>query len=59
MYLIRKMTNLSFPDIGKEFSRDHTTAMHSIRKVESIISNPDHPLNRTLQEIMSNINSKL
>jgi chromosomal replication initiator protein len=59
MYLIRKMTNLSFPDIGKEFNRDHTTAMHGIKKVESAISNPDHPLNRTLQEIMSNINSKL
>ena len=59
MYLIRKMTNLSFPDIGKEFNRDHTTAMHGIKKVESAISNPDHPLNRTLQEIISNINSKL
>ena len=26
MYLVRKMLNLSYPDIGREFGRDHTTA---------------------------------
>ena len=30
MYLIRRMTNLSLNDIGKEFGdRDHTTVLHS------------------------------
>ena len=35
MYLIRRLTNLSLSEIGKEFDgRDHTTVMHSIEKVE-------------------------
>ena len=35
MYVTRNMTDLSFPDIGKEFgNRDHTTVMHACRKVE-------------------------
>ena len=35
MYLIRRMTNLSLNDIGKEFGdRDHTTVLHSLDKVE-------------------------
>ena len=35
MYLIRKLTNLSLPDIGNEFAKDHTTVMHAIKKVEA------------------------
>ncbi len=36
MYVTRNMTDLSFPDIGKEFgSRDHTTVMHACRKIEA------------------------
>jgi chromosomal replication initiator protein len=36
MYLARKMTNSSFPDIAKKFgNRDHTTVMHAVRKVET------------------------
>lgn len=35
MYLIRRMTNLSLNDIGKEFGdRDHTTVLHSLDQVE-------------------------
>ena len=34
MYLVRKLTNLSLPDIGKEFGRDHSTVIHSLKKVE-------------------------
>lgn len=35
MYVTRNMTDLSFPDIGKEFGgRDHTTVMHACRKIE-------------------------
>lgn len=36
MYVTRNMTELSFPDIGKEFgNRDHTTVMHACRKIEA------------------------
>ncbi len=35
MYLSKKMTTKSLPDIGRRFSgRDHTTVIHAIKKVE-------------------------
>ena len=34
IYLIRKLTNLSLPEIGKEFGKDHSTILYAIRKVE-------------------------
>ena len=37
MYLIRTLTNLSLPDIGKIFNRNHSTVLVSIRKIESQI----------------------
>jgi chromosomal replication initiator protein len=37
MYLSRELTNLSLPDIGRNFGgRDHTTVLHACKKVESI-----------------------
>ena len=33
MYLARTMTTLSLPAIGIHFGRDHTTALHAIRKI--------------------------
>ena len=59
MYLIRKLTNLSLPDIGREFSRDHSTVLHSIRKVENTIADATNPLNDTIRDITANINNKL
>lgn len=35
MYLVRKLTNLSLPDIGKEFGRDHSTVIHSLKRSSS------------------------
>ena len=38
MYLSKKMTSKSLPDIGRRFSgRDHTTVIHAIKKVEELI----------------------
>ena len=34
IYLIRRVTDMSFPNIGKIFSRDHSTIMSSIDTVE-------------------------
>ena len=35
IYLIRKMTGMSFPDIGKLFGRDHSTVMASNNFIDS------------------------
>ena len=38
MYLVRVMTNESFPKIGTEFGgKDHSTVMHSVEKIENEI----------------------
>ena len=59
MYLIRQLTNLSFPDIGKEFDRDHTTVMHAVKKVESSLKSGDSTLQNAIRDITANINSSL
>ena len=59
MYLIRTMTNLSLPEIGREFDRDHTTVMHGLKKVEQTLQNSASPLNDTIRDITANINNKL
>lgn len=42
MYLAKRLTPKSLPDIGRRFGgRDHTTVMHAIHKVEALMSE-DH-----------------
>lgn len=58
MYLIRRLTNLSLSEIGKEFDgRDHTTVMHSIEKVEKQM-NKSPAFAETVKAITANINAK-
>mgnify|MGYP000188193825 CR=1 FL=1 len=59
IYLIRKLTNLSLPDIGKEFSKDHSTVLYAIRKVEMALKNGDANLQNNIRDITANINSCL
>ena len=59
IYLIRKLTNLSTPEIGKEFGKDHTTIMHSINKVEAMLKSDDDNLKNHIRDITANINSSL
>ena len=59
MYLIRKLTNLSLPDIGKEFGRDHSTVLYAIRKVEVALKNNDKKTQDTIRDITATINSSL
>ena len=56
MYLIRRMTNLSLKEIGKEFdNRDHTTVLHSIERVEEL-SKSDPEKAEIIKDITANIN---
>lgn len=59
MYLIRKLTNLRLPDIGKEFARDHSTVLYAIRKVEVALKNGDTTMQNNIRDITANINSCL
>ena len=59
MYLIRQLTNLSLPDIGQEFSRDHSTVIHSIRKIEAALKAGNQQLSDNIRDITANINSCL
>ena len=34
MYLARKLTGASFPQIGRAFNRDHATVLHAYRRVK-------------------------
>ncbi len=39
MYLCKKLTTRSLPEIGRKFGgRDHTTILHGVRKIEELIS---------------------
>ena len=39
MYLAKSLTSRSLPEIGRRFGgRDHTTVLHSVRKVEQLMS---------------------
>ena len=59
IYLIRKLTNLSLPDIGKEFGKDHSTILYAIRKVEVALKGENTSLQNNLRDITANINSCL
>lgn len=59
MYLIRKMTNLSLPDIGREFGRDHATVIHSLKKIDAALLDRHSPVSDSIRDITANINSRL
>ena len=55
MYLIREITSLSYPDIGKHFgNRDHTTVMHAVNKVDSQMKQQDD-FRSVIKDIRNNI----
>ena len=59
MYLIRKLTNLSLPDIGKEFNRDHTTVIYAVDKISTSLKSNDTTMQNNIRDITANINSCL
>ncbi|MCD8050456.1 MAG: chromosomal replication initiator protein DnaA [Clostridiales bacterium] len=57
MYIIRSMTNLSLPEIGKIYDMHHTTVMHSIDKIENALKT-DKALADVIKDIKANINDR-
>jgi chromosomal replication initiator protein len=55
MYLAKTLTLRSFPDIGMRFGgRDHTTALHSFRKIEALLRS-DEKLAADIETIKAGI----
>ena len=51
MYLSRKLTDHSYPEIGRQFGgKDHTTVLAAFRKLEKLVTS-DEDLARTIREI--------
>ena len=53
MYLSRKLTNCSFPDIGEKVGgRDHSTVIYSNNKIKKMMEK-DHEIKKMVEEIES------
>jgi len=55
MYVFREQTDYSYPQIGREFGgRDHTTVMHAVEKITTLISEQRSVFDQ-VQELISRI----
>lgn len=55
MYVVRKLTNLSYPEIGMLFGgKDHSTVMYSIKKIGSLLKK-DPKIKGAVENILKNI----
>jgi chromosomal replication initiator protein len=57
MYLMRELTGLSLIKIGELFERDHSTALHGIKRIETLMPNRD-TVYRQVKEITKRINAR-
>jgi chromosomal replication initiator protein len=55
MYLVKELTDASFPEIGRAFGgKHHTTVIHSVNKIEQS-RHVDPELNRLLHSLMDSL----
>ena len=55
MYILRKKTKLSFPEIGEYFGgRDHATVIYSINKIETAIKE-----DKKIKDILETLSKKV
>ena len=57
IYLIRKITDMSYPNIGKIFGRDHSTVMSSIETVEKKLVH-DTVFSVEINELIKEVNGQ-
>ncbi|MDD6728267.1 MAG: chromosomal replication initiator protein DnaA [Eubacteriales bacterium] len=55
-YIVRKVTSMSYEDIGEEFHKHHSTVMYNINQIEDEIEK-NSKLARQVNDIISNIKS--
>ncbi|MCA1713545.1 MAG: chromosomal replication initiator protein DnaA, partial [Actinobacteria bacterium] len=56
MYLVRELTDLSLPRIGRAFNRDHTTVMHARDKITALMKER-RAIYEQVQELTTRIRS--
>ena len=55
MYLCKRLTKHSFPEIGREFGgKHHTTVIHSVEKIEALVSK-DQNFHRVVSDLTDNL----
>ncbi|HQX54302.1 MAG TPA: chromosomal replication initiator protein DnaA [Pyrinomonadaceae bacterium] len=55
MYLCKKLTRHSFPEIGREFGgKHHTTVMHSVDKIETL-TRDDRVFHKSVSELIDSL----
>jgi chromosomal replication initiator protein len=55
MYLCKRLTKHSFPEIGREYGgKHHTTVMHSVEKIDAIIKE-DKNFHRIVSDLIDNL----
>ncbi|PYS49779.1 MAG: chromosomal replication initiator protein DnaA [Acidobacteria bacterium] len=55
MYLCKRLTKHSFPEIGREFGgKHHTTVIHSVEKIEALVLK-DPNFHRVVSDLMDNL----
>ncbi len=55
MYLCKRLTRHSFPEIGREFGgKHHTTVMHSVDKIDAL-QNEDRNFHREVKELIDSL----
>ncbi len=55
MYVLRQMTNFSYPAIGRQFGdRDHTTVMHAVTKITALMRER-RPIYDQVHDLMNRI----
>jgi chromosomal replication initiator protein len=55
MYLCKRLTRHSFPEIGRDFGgKHHTTVMHSVEKIDALIKD-DRNFHRIVSDLIDNL----
>ncbi|MGD9588703.1 MAG: chromosomal replication initiator protein DnaA [Pyrinomonadaceae bacterium] len=55
MYLCKRLTKHSYPEIGREFGgKHHTTVMHSFEKIDGLV-NEHRDFHKTVSELIDNL----
>ncbi|NOT46994.1 MAG: chromosomal replication initiator protein DnaA [Acidobacteria bacterium] len=55
MYLCKRLTNHSYPEVGREFGgKHHTTVMHSFEKIDGLVSE-NRDFHKTVSELIDSL----